>query len=175
MTTITALPTSPSRQDPANFSARGDAFLAALPVFVTETNTVAGEVNANAVAADASADAALISETNSAASATLALSAVTSVSVALGLTVVAVTGTSQSATAGNLYVLQNAAKTTVTLPASPADGDVIGIIVANARIDNEVARNGKQIQGLSENLTLDYPAASIKLRSINSTSQWRIF
>ena len=56
MTTITALPTPPSRSDPANFAARGDAFLTALPTFVTETNLVASEVNANAIAADASAD-----------------------------------------------------------------------------------------------------------------------
>jgi hypothetical protein len=48
MTTITALPTPPSRDDPANFASRGDAFMAALPDFVTETNLVAGEVNTNA-------------------------------------------------------------------------------------------------------------------------------
>lgn len=37
---ITALPTPPSRQDPANFSSRADDFLGALPTFATETNTV---------------------------------------------------------------------------------------------------------------------------------------
>ena len=51
MTTITALPTAPSRADPANFRTRADAFMAALPTFVTETNTVAGEVNTNATTA----------------------------------------------------------------------------------------------------------------------------
>jgi len=45
MTTITALPTPPTRQDPINFADRADAFLAALPTFATETNTVASEVN----------------------------------------------------------------------------------------------------------------------------------
>lgn len=44
MTTITPLPDPPSRADPANFAARGDAFLGALPDFVTETNAVATEV-----------------------------------------------------------------------------------------------------------------------------------
>ena len=35
---VTALPTPPSRADPTNFAARADAFLAALPTFVTEIN-----------------------------------------------------------------------------------------------------------------------------------------
>lgn len=35
---ITALPTPPSRSDPVNFASRADAFLAALPTFVTELN-----------------------------------------------------------------------------------------------------------------------------------------
>jgi len=55
MTTITALPTPPTRSDPTNFSARADAFMAALPQFVTDTNTVASEVNATATAAANSA------------------------------------------------------------------------------------------------------------------------
>jgi hypothetical protein len=55
MTTITALPTAPSRADPTTFSARGDAFLGALGTFVTETNTVAGEVSTNAASAATSA------------------------------------------------------------------------------------------------------------------------
>lgn len=59
MTTITALPTPPSRSDPTNFNARSDAFLGALPTFVTETNTVASEVNTNATnAATAASNAA---------------------------------------------------------------------------------------------------------------------
>ena len=55
MTTITALPTPPSRQDPTNFNDRADAFLGALPQFATEANAVASETStasANAVAAN---------------------------------------------------------------------------------------------------------------------------
>ena len=55
MTTITALPSPPSRQDPTNFNDRADAFLGALPAFATEANAQAVEVNtasANAVAAN---------------------------------------------------------------------------------------------------------------------------
>lgn len=40
MPTITPLPTPPSRQDPTNFSARADAFLAALVLFQQELNAV---------------------------------------------------------------------------------------------------------------------------------------
>ena len=43
---ITPLPTPPSRQDPANFAARGDALLTALPAFVEETNGLVAGVNA---------------------------------------------------------------------------------------------------------------------------------
>ena len=39
---------------------------------------------------------------------------------------VSVTGTTQTAVAGNSYRLQNVAATTLTLPASPSDGDVVG-------------------------------------------------
>ena len=50
---ITPLPTPPSRNDPTNFAARGDAFLGALPTFATEANALAVDVNADAVAAAA--------------------------------------------------------------------------------------------------------------------------
>lgn len=58
---ITPLPTPPSRQDPANFSARSDAFLGALPTFATEANATASQVNSDAAAAASSAAAAAAS------------------------------------------------------------------------------------------------------------------
>lgn len=72
MTTITqtvaALPAAPTRDDPANFSARGDALMTALPAMVTQLNTantqlntVAGEVNTNAIAVASNAVAAAAS------------------------------------------------------------------------------------------------------------------
>ncbi|MGQ3001299.1 MAG: tail fiber protein [Hydrogenophaga sp.] len=44
---ITALPTPPTRQDPDNFSQRGDEFLGALPTFVTQANDLATQVNSS--------------------------------------------------------------------------------------------------------------------------------
>ena len=41
---ITPLPTPPQRSDPANFAARGDAFLAALPGFQAEANNLSAEM-----------------------------------------------------------------------------------------------------------------------------------
>lgn len=49
---ITPLPTPPSRSDPANFADRGDAFLGALPTFVTEANALATAVNQNEINAE---------------------------------------------------------------------------------------------------------------------------
>lgn len=66
---ITALPTPPSRQDPANFSDRADAFLGALPTFATEANALASDVNADEIAAAASASSASASASSAAASA----------------------------------------------------------------------------------------------------------
>lgn len=47
--TITTLPTPPSRTEPSVFSTRADAFLGALPTFVTEANALSTEVNGLAV------------------------------------------------------------------------------------------------------------------------------
>lgn len=46
--TIDALPAAPSTSDPANFAAEGDAFLAALALFVTQANALATAMNLNA-------------------------------------------------------------------------------------------------------------------------------
>ena len=61
---ITALPTPPSRQDPVNFAVRGDAFMAALPVFATEANALAVEMEAAAATAASDAVAAAIAATS---------------------------------------------------------------------------------------------------------------
>lgn len=77
--TIAALPTPPSRDDPANFSARGDAFLGALPTFRDETNAVASNVYANAGEAAASAVAAQQSAATAAGSAAVSVAAGTAI------------------------------------------------------------------------------------------------
>lgn len=66
---ITPLPDPPQRTDPANFSAKADAFLGALPAFGTETNALAVEVEGYKDAAAASATAANISSESAASTA----------------------------------------------------------------------------------------------------------
>jgi hypothetical protein len=103
---ITPLPDPPSRADPANFATRGDAFMVALPTFVTEANALQADVaakqaqvaadmaaaaaalaavmaaEANALAAAAAAAAADISEANAAASAAAAAASAASINPA---------------------------------------------------------------------------------------------
>lgn len=90
------------------------------------------------------------------------------------LAFVTVAGTTQNAISGNHYILTNAALTTVTLSATPADCDLVGVKIANNLTTNIVARNGKQIEGLSEDLTIDSTSASFVLRYCGVTLQWRL-
>lgn len=83
---ITALPTPPSRQDPANFATRADAFLGALPTFAIEANSTAADVNASQSAATVSAAAAAASETAAAASAAAASASAATAASASGAT-----------------------------------------------------------------------------------------
>lgn len=55
MSTITALPSPPTTNDPINFATRADTFFASIPNFATEANVVAGEVNTASNTASAKA------------------------------------------------------------------------------------------------------------------------
>ena len=76
-TPITALPTPPSRQDPANFADEADAFLGALPTFRTEVNTAGAYFDTVGAEIDTDAAAAATSATNAATSATAAANSAT--------------------------------------------------------------------------------------------------
>ena len=56
---------------------------------------------------------------------------------------VVVTGTAVTASAGQHLILTNASATTVTLPITPNDLDMIQITVANDRVDNIVNIHNK--------------------------------
>lgn len=85
-----------------------------------------------------------------------------------------VTGTTQAAQAFAHYVLTNAAATTVTLPSAPAAGDLIWITAANGRFDNVIARNGKNIMGAADDVTINDQYATVRLRYVDTTRGWRI-
>lgn len=86
---------------------------------------------------------------------------------------VAVTGTSQLAVAGNLYCLQNAAATTLTLPAAPSDGDIVAVKAENLRLDNVIARNGNLLMGVAQDMTIDNPHFPVVLQ-FRTTFGWRL-
>lgn len=85
-----------------------------------------------------------------------------------------VTATTQAAATGNHYVMTNASTSTLTLPSTPTAGDQVIVTVGNSRVDTVVARNGQNIQGLAEDMTLDSVNASVTLRYVNSTLGWRL-
>jgi hypothetical protein len=90
-----------------------------------------------------------------------------------GLPPVTVTAsTSISAVAGNHYVLTAATTATVTLPASPTISDTVYVTVANSLTTNTVARNGKNIVGVAEDLVLNMPNAAVQLRFSDNTEGW---
>jgi hypothetical protein len=108
-----------------------------------------------------------VSITNSAGSITISASTTT------GLPTVTVTAsTAITAAAGINYVLTGASAVTVTLPASPTISDTIYVTVANSLTTNVIARNGKPIQGIAEDMTLNAPYASAQLRFTDNTEGW---
>jgi hypothetical protein len=90
-----------------------------------------------------------------------------------GLPTVTVTASTAITAAINFhYVLTAATAATVTLPASPTISDTIYVTVANGLTTNVVARNGQNIQGLAEDMTIDNPYGSAQLRFSDATEGW---
>lgn len=88
---------------------------------------------------------------------------------------VVVSGTTQTGVKNAHYEMTNAAASTFTLPASPAVGDWVWVGFANGRIDNVLARNGKNIMGLAQDMTVNWPYAGLILRYISAGFGWRVF
>lgn len=63
---------------------------------------------------------------------------------------------------------------TITLPASPQVGWEVAIAVDNFS-DTTVARNGQNIMGLAEDITLDLPYAVMQFIYVGSTQGWRLY
>ena len=89
-------------------------------------------------------------------------------------TLVIVSATTQTAVAGNHYVLTNVAATTITMPATVTAGDLFFITSGNGLATNVVAYSGThKIMGLLENLTINTTAyITLQLRYINATIGW---
>ena len=85
-----------------------------------------------------------------------------------------ITTTTHTGSSGNHYVLTNVATSTLTLPASPAAGDLVWVTTGNSLTTNVVDRNGNNIEGVAANFTLTASYPSIQLRYINATLGWML-
>ena len=63
---------------------------------------------------------------------------------------------------------------TLTLPANPASGWEVMISIAGLYNGTVVGRNGQNIMGLAENMTIDAAFSTINLVYIDSTRGWRL-
>ena len=82
------------------------------------------------------------------------------------------TSTSKTLVNGEECFVDTAAQT-ITLPASPSIGDNVTIFVGNFT-DTIIARNGPNIMGLTENLTIDVANMTVNLVYINASTGCRI-
>jgi hypothetical protein len=78
--------------------------------------------------------------------------------------------TNTSAAASNIYVLT--ASLTLTLPSSPTAGDWVGFSNRSATTTSVIARNGQNIMGVAEDMTLDNVNASGTLIYADATRGW---
>lgn len=88
--------------------------------------------------------------------------------------VTTITATTGTAVAGYLHVCTNGSATTLTLPASPAAGDLVAAVFTNALATNVLGRNGQPIQTTASDKTLSgYTAGTITVwRYVDSTRGW---
>lgn len=90
-------------------------------------------------------------------------------------TLVVVAGTTHTAALRTHVEMTSASQSTLTLPAGPAVGDWVWVGFTNARADNVLARNGSNVMGLAEDMTIDLPYAGLILRYISAGFGWRVF
>ena len=88
-----------------------------------------------------------------------------------------VTSSTTAHSGEQFFVDTNGGAVTITLPASPATGDVIRFFDLRKTFDSNaltVARNGKLIQGDSANLTVNSEGAAFDLVYSGDSYGWRI-
>ena len=81
--------------------------------------------------------------------------------------------TNTNAVNGGFYVLT--ASLTLTLPATPSSGDVVHVSNRSGATTCVIARNGSNIMGLAENMTLDVAQQPFSLVYADATRGWVLF
>ena len=82
-----------------------------------------------------------------------------------------VTTSNTTAVKNNHYYL-NASNITLTLPASPTVGDEVRASEVGGNTNNIINRNGSNIMGAAENLTIDTAYTIVYLRYVDATIGW---
>ena len=82
--------------------------------------------------------------------------------------------TNTTATSDKLYVFTSATTVTLTLPASPSNGDSLYIANRSTIATNIVGRNGELIMGLAQDMTLNAAPASFKFTYAAGSQGWVI-
>lgn len=90
--------------------------------------------------------------------------------VSIGPRRVSVTSGTFTAVAGTTYVFTSEAA--LYLPASPIAGDWVAAINRSGGVGSVIYRNGQNIMGLAENMTLDNINASVTLVFADATRGW---
>ena len=86
-----------------------------------------------------------------------------------------VTASSSGATVSNRTVYcVTADSQTINLPSSPSPGNEVLIINGGEFTATVVGRNGQNIMGLAENITLDIKYAAVTFLYIDSSNGWRV-
>ena len=86
-----------------------------------------------------------------------------------------ITTTSTNKTLTNLeYCTVTADGVTITLPSSPSVGNKVMVGISSDFNNTTIARNGSNIMGLAEDMTVDGGYVTLSLIYINSTLGWRI-
>ena len=68
--------------------------------------------------------------------------------------------------------MNNAALSTVTLPASPSPGDALSVTFTNGRTNNVITTGGK-VRGVTQDITADLPI-TFSMKFISAAYGWEI-
>lgn len=85
---------------------------------------------------------------------------------------VSVIGTNTTAVASRVYVLT--ASLTLTLPPAPVVGSWVRVVNMSGTLTPVVARNGSNIMGLAEDMTINRNNAGITLEYVDAPRGWVI-
>lgn len=82
-------------------------------------------------------------------------------------------GTTNKTLVNREYISVVSSGSSITLPANPSPGWEVAVDVDNFT-NVTILRNGENIMGLAEDMTIDVPYASVNLLYVDSTRGWRI-